>query len=100
MKFLNELSKGDQVEVKKLVGDRNVKKEFQNMGISTGLDIEVLEKNTDGSMKVRAGHKELTLTAEQAAAIGTGEQLKRNNDPILFGCGGGGMDRVEAISNK
>ena len=97
---LNEMNVGDVITVKKLAGGRDIKKTFNKMGISSGLDLELVSKGEDGSVTVRAGIREYDLTPELADAIVAGEQFKRTNDPVLLGCGGGGLDKLEALSEK
>ena len=97
---LKDLNIGDVVTIKKLVGGRDIKKLFNKMGISSGLDLELLEKKEDGGVTVKAGIREFDLTPELADAIEAGEQFKRTNDPVLLGCGGGGLDKLENLSAK
>ncbi len=73
--------------MRKVTGKRAVQKELESLGIMSGSDLTVLEAaESNGSVRVNTGRKEVLLSPEQAACIGVGEHFVRRGEPVLL-CG-------------
>ncbi len=107
MKSLLEGTVGTTYTVKKVAGGRKVTSRLENMGVMSGVDITLLTDPAQGGMlQVRAGHRELELSAEDCGNIGITRLFRREGDPVLMSscCSGGNTcelwDRINGDEKK